>query len=80
MDPVSESLRLLKRQAHIEHQRRQPGGISIVDERELFAIRAQLNEFPAAVSAIAQLVAARGKPVDQLCVEDIEQWDGRQAS
>jgi hypothetical protein len=39
-----------------------------------------LNEFPAAVSAIAQLVAARGKPVDQIRVEDIEQWDGRQAS
>lgn len=80
MDPVSESLRLLKRQAHIERRRRQPGGISIVDERELFAIRAQLNEFPAAVSAIAQLAGAMGKSLDQIRVEDIEQWDGRQAS
>lgn len=80
MDPVSTSLHLLRRQAHIEGRRRQPGGISIVDERELFAIRAQLSEFPAAVTAIAQLAGAMGKSLDQIRVEDIEQWDGRRAS
>ena len=80
MEPVSTALRLLKRQAEIEQRRRQPGGISILEEREFFAIRARLEEFPAAVGAIIQLTRATSKSLDQVCVEDIERWDDRCAS
>jgi hypothetical protein len=37
------------RQADIERRRRQPGGISTVDEIELFALRERLGAVPAAV-------------------------------
>ena len=80
MEPVTTALRLLKRQSEIERRRRQPGGISIVEERELFAIRARLEEFPAAVGAITQLTGAMRKSLDQISVEDIERWDDRRAS
>jgi hypothetical protein len=74
MEPVSESLRLLKRQAEIERHRRQPGGITILEERELFVIRERLEDFPAAVRAIAELSGARRQPLDQIRVEDVERW------
>jgi len=77
MEPVSEALRLLKRQVEIERRHRQPGGISILDERELFAIRARLEDFPAAVRAIAELTGARRQSLDQIRVEDVERWDAR---
>jgi hypothetical protein len=77
MEPVSEALRLLKRQAEIERRRRQPGGITIVDERELFAIRERLEDFPAALRAIAELTGARRQSLDQIRVEDVERWDAR---
>jgi hypothetical protein len=32
MEPVDTALRLLKRQEELEHRRRRPGGISIVEE------------------------------------------------
>lgn len=77
MEPVTTALRLLKRQAKIERRRRQPGGISILDERELFAIRERLEDFPAAVRAIAELSGARRQSLDQIRVEDVEHWDAR---
>ncbi len=77
MEPVSEALRLLKRQAEIERRRRQPHGISIIDERELFAIRERLEDYPAAVRAIAELTGARRQSLDQIRVEDVERWDAR---
>ena len=80
MEPVTTALRLLKRQSEIEQRRRQPGGISILEERELFAIRARLEEFPATVGAIIHLTRATRKSFDQVCVEDIERWDDRRAS
>lgn len=61
MEPVTTALRLLKRQAEIEHRQGQPGRLSILDERELFAIREHLKDFPAAVRAIAELTGARHK-------------------
>jgi hypothetical protein len=67
----------LKRQAEIERRRRQPDGISILDERELFAIRERLEDFPAAVRAIAELSGARRQSLDQIRVEDVERWDAR---
>ena len=80
MEPVSEALRLLKKQEEIEQRHRHPGGISIIEERELFAIRAKLESFPAAVGAIARLVAAKGQSIAQIRVEDVERWDERRAS
>ncbi len=77
MEPVSEALRLLKRQAEIERRRRQPHGISIIDERELFAIRERLEDYPAAVRAIAELTGARRQSLDQIRVDDVERWDAR---
>ena len=75
MEPVSESLRLLKRQAEIK--RRQACGMTLLEERELFAIRARLANFPAAVRAIAELSGAKHQCVDQIRVEDVERWDAR---
>ena len=75
MEPISESLRLLKRQAEIE--RRQYGTITLLEERELFAIRARLTAFPAAVRAIAELARAKHQFVEQIRVEDVERWDAR---
>ena len=75
MEPVSESLRLLKRQAEIE--RREACRMTLLEERELFAIRARLANFPAAVRAIAELSDAKHQSVDQIRVEDVERWDAR---
>jgi hypothetical protein len=80
MEPVSEALRLLKRQAEIQRQMRRPGGIPILEERELFVIRERLADYPAAVRAIMQLAGTLHTPVDQLRVEDVERWDGRLVS
>lgn len=73
MEPVSEALRLLKRQADL--QRRQ--GTSILAEREIYAIQARLEHFPAAVRAIAELTGAQHRSLDQIRVEDVERWDTR---
>lgn len=75
MEPVSESLRLLKRQAEIE--RRDACGRTLLEERERFAIRARLANFPAAVRAIAELSGAKRQSLDQIRVEDVERWDTR---
>ena len=44
---------------------------------ELFAIRSRLEDFPAAVRAIAELAGARRQSLDQIRVEDVERWDAR---
>ena len=77
MEPISEALRLLKRQTDIQRRCRQPGGISVLEERELFAIRSRLENFPAAVRAIIELAGARRQSLDQIHVEDVERWDAR---
>ena len=77
METVSETLRLLKRQADIERAGRQPRALSIVEERELLAIRSRLERFPAAMRAIAELASARRQSIDQIQVEDVERWEGR---
>jgi hypothetical protein len=40
MDHISQTLRLLQRQAELERAMRRPGGIRITDERELLALKA----------------------------------------
>jgi hypothetical protein len=71
MEPVAECLALLKRQAEIESALRQPGGIRVIEERELYALRQRLRHYPEAVAAILQTASNLHRPVDALCVEDI---------
>ena len=52
-------------------------GISILAEREIYAIQARLEHFPAAVRAIVELSGAKHQSVDQIRVEDVERWDTR---
>jgi hypothetical protein len=75
MEPLTTALRLLRRQSELEEAMRRPGGIRVTEERELFAIRERLEDFPAAVRAIAELARARRQSLDQIRVEDVEHWD-----
>jgi hypothetical protein len=56
IEPLDRALALLKRQAALEAGLRQPGGIRITEERELYALREQLQRYPQAVG----LAPARG--------------------
>ncbi len=77
MEPLTTALQLLRRIVELENAMRLPGGIRVTEERELFAIRERLKDFPAAVRAIAELTGARRQSLDQICVEDVERWDAR---
>ena len=52
MEPLSEAVRLLRRQAEIEDGMRGPGGIRVTAARELHEIRQTLSCYPGAVRAI----------------------------
>jgi len=71
MDPISTALELLKRQAILENGLRQAGGIRVTEERELFAVRAQLQHYPQAVAAILQVASNLHRPVDTLSSADL---------
>jgi hypothetical protein len=60
MEPLSEALRLLQRQAELETRMRNPGGIRVHEERELFQVRARLEKYPAAVGAWASWRGTKG--------------------
>jgi hypothetical protein len=49
MEPITEALELLKRQAELEAGLRLAGGIRVTEERELYAVRAQLKRYPHAL-------------------------------
>ena len=53
------------------------GGITILAERELFAICDRLRSFPASVRAIAEFLGASRKPLEQVDTEDVECWNRR---
>jgi hypothetical protein len=72
MDHIFQTLRLLQRHAELERAMRRPGGIRITDERELLALKAQLEKFPTAVRAVLETAHSLRRPVDALSVEDIE--------
>jgi hypothetical protein len=74
MDPINEALELLKRQAELEAGLRQPGGIRVTEERELFAVRAQLQRYPQAVTAILQTAASLRRPADTLAPQDVRNF------
>ena len=57
MEPITEALRLLQRQAEIQNALRRARGSSVLDERELYLIRHRLAQYPAALQAIALTAA-----------------------
>jgi len=72
MDPISEALQLLHRQAALEDAMRSRDGIRVLEERELYALRARLTKFPEAVRAILETSSRLHRPVDALSMADID--------
>jgi hypothetical protein len=52
MEPQFEVQLLLRRHREIRHAMRQPGGVRVTVERELYAIVERLKDFPAARTAL----------------------------
>ena len=71
MEPISEALQLLKRQAAIQHSLRRDSSTRVIEERELYLIRQRLTRYPAALQAIA-FAAELHRPVDTLSILDVE--------
>jgi hypothetical protein len=72
MEPLSEALSLLRRQAQIEEAMRRPGGIRVVEERELYELRRLLQKYPGAVTAILETSKRLHRPVDTLSPHDVD--------
>jgi hypothetical protein len=62
MESRNDVQRLLRRHREIRQAMRQPGGVRIIEERELYAIREQLKSIPAAVQML-QLDSAFPSPM-----------------
>jgi hypothetical protein len=72
MEPITEALDLLQRQARIQESLRQRRGNPVLEERELYVIRQQLTRYPAAVQAIALTAAELHRPIESVRVADVE--------
>lgn len=72
MEPVTQALQLLQRHAELERAMRAPGGIRIIEERELYLLKAQLEQLPTAVRAVLEAAQRLHRPVDALSVKDVE--------
>jgi hypothetical protein len=72
MELLSEALRLLRRQSELEEAMRRHGGIRVTEEREIYALREQLKNFPAAVRAILDAANRFHRPVELLSPRDVE--------
>jgi len=71
MEPITEALELLKRQAVLENGLRRAGGIRVTEERELYAVRERLQRYPQAVATILQMASNLHRPVDTLSSADL---------
>ena len=71
MDNIQQALELLKRQAELESGLRQPGGLRVTSEHELYALRERLQRYPEAVNAILQRARNLNRPVDALTPNDL---------
>jgi hypothetical protein len=71
MEPLTEALTLMKRQTELETRLRQPGGIRVTEEREIYALRLSLQRYPEAVKAILHVAANLHRTVDTLSVDDV---------
>jgi len=78
MEPLSEALELLKRQAELEGGLRKPGGIRVTEERELHSLRERLARYPYpnAVEAVIEASRNLDRPIDLITVTDVERWSG----
>ena len=72
MEPLTEALELLRRQAALEEAMRGRGGVRVLEERELYALRARLTRYPEAVRAILETSSRLHRPVDALSIADID--------
>ena len=72
MEPLSEALRLLRRRSELEDAMRRPGGIRVVEEREIYALREQLKHYPAAVRAILDAGSRVRRSVATFSPRDVE--------
>jgi len=70
MEPVTEALTLLRRQAQLEEAMCRPGGIRATEERELYALRNALQRYPGTVRAILEAAKHLHRPVDALSAQD----------
>jgi hypothetical protein len=52
METRTDVQRLVRRHREIRQAMRQPGGVRILEERELYAIREQLKSIPAAMQLL----------------------------
>jgi hypothetical protein len=75
MEPLSEALRMLRRQSELETAMRKPGGIKVMEERELYALQADLAKVPAAARAVLEAARRLHRPVDVLTVREIEELE-----
>jgi hypothetical protein len=69
---LREALRLVKRHAALERAKRRPGGIRILEERELLELKGALAPHGTTVAAIKDAAARKRQPLDMLSVDDIE--------
>jgi len=53
---------------------KQPGGIRIMEEQELFVLGRRLASYPEAIQAVIQAAHALRRPVTEVTVEDVESW------
>ena len=74
MEPINEALALLKRQAELEAALHHAGGIRVTEENELYRLRAHLQRYPQAVTAILQAARTLDRPIDTLEPGDIRQF------
>jgi hypothetical protein len=72
MEPLHETLLLLKRQIQLERAMRGPGGIRVTEERELVLLRSTLAKVPNDVATILDTASRMRKPLDTICAEDLE--------
>ena len=52
MDTRTDVQQLLRRQREIRQAMRKPGGVRILEERELYAISERLKSYPSAIHAL----------------------------
>jgi hypothetical protein len=72
MEPLTEALRLLRRQIELEEAIRRPGGIRLTEERECYQLRDNLRRYPTAVHAIVDASKRLHRRVDALTLSDVE--------
>jgi hypothetical protein len=72
MEPLTEAPRLLRRQAELEEAMRRPGGIRVIEDREIYDLRETLKRFTAAVRAILEASSRLHRPVQTPSARDVE--------